>query len=122
MIVSTKDQLILAQKNKEAEIIIEGELAKKIHNGRKLVKVGKWSLLVLAAGLVAAPFTGGTTAVAGFSAAAATAGVEVTLMTSILLLGVAFLFALYKDYDEVDFDLAKLRLQLRRNKNDASQK
>lgn len=116
MIVSTKEQLLLAQKNKVAEIIIEGELAKKIHNGRKLMKVGKWSLGILAAGLVAAPFTGGTTAVAGFTAAAATAGVEVTLMTSILVLGVAFLFSLFKDYDEIDFDLSKLRLKLCRNK------
>lgn len=116
MIITTKDQLVLAQKNKSREIIIEGELAKKIHNGRRLVKIGKWSLIALAAGLAAAPFTGGVTAVAGFSAAAATAGIEVTLMTSILILGVAFLLGLYKDYDEVDFDLSKLRLKLTRNK------
>jgi len=116
MIVTTKEQLVLAQKNKAPEILIEGELAKKIHNGRKLVKIGKWSLLPLAAGLVAAPFTGGTTAVAGIAAAAATAGVEVTLMASILVLGVGFLFAVFKDYDEVEFDLAKLSLKLKRNK------
>lgn len=116
MIVYTKEQLVLAQKNNVSEIIIEGELAKKIHNGRKLMKVGKWSLFALAAGLAAAPFTGGTTAVAGLSAAAATAGVEVTLLASILVLGVGFLFSLFKDYDEVDFDLSKLRLKLSRNK------
>ncbi len=63
--VTTKDELEIALKNKEKEILVEGEMANKILRKKKLKKgsliVGGASIL---GGIALLPFTGGASAIA----------------------------------------------------------
>jgi len=118
--VSTKNDLKKAIKNKEKEIVItDPDLAKHVKNFKKIKKLSKGSLIVLMAacgvgsiGLALAPATGGTSAssvavpAALFQVTTASATISTGAIVSIgslLILGSAVLFALWKDYSiEID--------------------
>lgn len=93
--VSTKEELETAVKNNTDKIIITGDLAQKIISAQKkksvAKKVGIGSAVVAGlatvGGIVAAPITGGASAVAGLSYAVATTagGTAVALTTTELI-------------------------------------
>ena len=89
--VTTKDELERAVKDNAEKIVITGDLAKKIISTQKKKSIVKragiasvvLSAVAAAAGLAAAPFTGGASAVAGASfATAALTGGGITLTTA----------------------------------------
>jgi len=117
-IVRTKEQLKQAVKNKENEIIIDDdELAKNIFNFKRVKKLSKWTLGLLLAGtgvgaigFALAPVTGGTSAVVGGISAGVLYKISLASGTvistsaivaigSLLIIGSAILFAIWKDYD-----------------------
>jgi Na+/glutamate symporter len=113
MIVTTKAELEKAQKLGVSEIIIEGELAEKVRNGRKITTVGKLTLVVLVGAIGAIPFTGGMSA-AAFAPIAALTGLEIALLMAIAFVGLGLLSAIWKEYDEVEFSYNPLRLKLKK--------
>ena len=89
--VTTKDELERAVKNNTEKIVITGDLAKKIISTQKKKSVAKkvgissivLSAVAAVAGLVAAPLTGGASAVASASfATVALTGGGITLTTA----------------------------------------
>ncbi|MCR5218981.1 hypothetical protein [Treponema sp.] len=96
--VSTKEELETAVKNNTDKIIITGDLAQKIISGQKkksvAKKIGIGSMLAggIAAGIgmLAAPVTGGASAVAGVSYLVATTagGTAVALSTAEVIAGI----------------------------------
>lgn len=121
LVVTTKEQLKRAVKNKEDDILIQGEVLKYYKAASKLKKVGKISLGIAVAGVVAAPFTGGLSTVGtmGVVAAAATsASLSTTaLITFIVFMGVGLLFAIFSDYEEIETEagLKGIKLKLKKN-------
>ena len=93
--VSTKEELETAVKNNTDKIIITGDLAQKIISGQKKKSVAKkvgiggvvGAGLATVGGILAAPVTGGASAVAGLSYAVATTagGTAVALTTTELI-------------------------------------
>ena len=96
--VFTKEELGKALKAKEANILIKGELANtiktKIQRKKTAKKVGIGTIVIGAAALVAAPFTGGASIAAGIAATGlAIGGVTITAGELAIILG--FTLALY---------------------------
>lgn len=115
MVVTTKTELERAQKRGDSEIIIEGELAEKVRNGRKITTIGTITLIALTGAIAAIPFTGGMSA-AAFAPVAALTGLEIALIVAIVFVGLGLLMAIWKEYEEVEFSQNPLRLRLRRKK------
>lgn len=107
--VTTKEELELALKNKEATILVMGDLAKKMHKKRKIKK----SSIITGAGLILAgvaliPFTGGasiTATISGFSVATAAgttiaaSTAEVAILSGLAALGLGTIcISLLKEY------------------------
>lgn len=123
MIVQTKEQLAEARKSKTAEIVIRGELAKSVHNGKKIVTMSKVALAAVGVAIAAIPFTGGGSAVgaAGVTAVASAAGLsgfEIGCLVAITFVGAALMLAVWKEYDEINFSQDPLELTLRRKSKD----
>lgn len=113
--VSTKEQLEAAVDAHIDEIVVEGELAKRIKDGQKLRTAGKLTLMVLAAGVAALPFTGGIS-MGLVAPIAATTGLNAAAIVAAGFVGLALLLAVYKGYDitiEYDRD-GSLRVRLKR--------
>ena len=122
--ITTKEELEKALKNKEEEILIEGEIAKRIVRKKNIKKgamiTGGASIV---AGLVLLPFTGGGSAIA--IAHGLTAG-GITISTTEIFVGAGLLLSassllLLKNY-EVEFESNKssnnksVKLKLKPNK------
>ncbi len=108
--VSTKEELQRAKDAGATEIMIVGDLADQVHNGRQIITTGSAALGIIAAAIVAIPFTLGLSiAVAGPIALAA--GVEVPLVLAVMFVGAALLIAIWTDYDEVEYRRGKLVLR-----------
>ena len=124
-IVTNKEQLKDAIKNKEKAIIIDDEeLAKKVLNFKKIKGLTKWSLVGLTAatvtGLALAPFTGGYSAVAFPAGAYSLVAGGTTISTAalatiggLLVLGSATLYSIYNGYD-VELDVKKRTVVMRK--------
>lgn len=119
--VNTKGELKKAIDEKYDEIIVKGELAKKLNKAKKIKKFSKATLGILttalAAGTITAPITGGLSlgisAVAAAPIAAAT-GTEIAVIIAVSAVGIALVTAVYKGYDEVEFSTNPLKLKLKR--------
>jgi hypothetical protein len=132
--VNTKEQLKMAIVNKEMEITIDNnDLAKNVVMFKKIKKLSKWTLWLLlaatgigAAGLALAPATGGTSAIA----AGVSSGVmyEIALASgttistgaiiaigTLCVVGLAVLYALWKDYDVEILSSNSWHIKLTRN-------
>ena len=96
--VRTKEQLAAAVDAGTAEIVVEGELAKRIKDGEKVREVGKWTLMVLGAAVAALPFTGGVSLAVAAPIAALT-GLNIAVILAVVFVGLALLLAVYKGYD-----------------------
>lgn len=118
--VRNKDELDSAQKNKTKEIIVEGELATKLHDGKNVVKLSAASIAVIGAAIATVPLTGGlsTLAIAPIAAIAVMSGAEVALIIAVVFVGLGLLLAIWKGYDEVVFDVGPPpKMILRRKDN-----
>lgn len=113
MIVTTKDELEKARKRGDSEIIIEGKLAEKVRNGKKITTIGKITFGILAAAIATMPVTGGLSAAAVAPIAAMT-GLEITMILAVTFVGVGLLMAIWKEYEEVEFSYNPLRLKLKK--------
>lgn len=106
--VTTKEELERALKNKEANILIKGDLAKKLHRKNKIKKTAILSCAgILFAAVALMPFTGSTSlpaSVRGFKATTDSTTVELSTAEVAILSGVAVLglgvicMALFKEY------------------------
>lgn len=101
-VVRTKEELKKAQEEKVDIIIVEGDLAKKVKNGKKIVKLGAASLAVIGTAIAAAPFTGGASLLFAAPVAAA-AGTSTLVIIAAVVVGVALLLAIWKNYEEIEF-------------------
>lgn len=119
--VNTKKELKKAIDDKYDEIIVKGELAKKLNKAKKINKLSKATLGILttalAAGAVTAPMTGGLSIGMSFAAAApiaALTGTEIAVIIAVSFLGIALVTAVFKGYDEIEFSQDPLKLRLKR--------
>lgn len=114
LIIKTKEELKKAKSNKERHFKVTGELAENLYKARKIGKLSKKSLYVLlaivGAGVVASPFTGGTSVpasavgVAAFTGGVTTAAGGTAITTGVLYAAIAaggliLVFALYNGYN-----------------------
>lgn len=113
--VRTKEELEAAVEWGADKIVVKGDLAKQIRNGRGIRKVNRATLAVLDGRIAALPFTGGASMTVAAPIAALT-GTEIVLVVAIITVGVVLLSAIWKDYDKVKFstDGRRLKLVLRR--------
>ena len=119
--VYTKEELESAKNNGYDEIIVEGDLASKLHKTKVLAKASKYVIgliVALAATATAtAPFTGGASFVVGAAAAAPVAAAAGTSTATIIIavsLGIALILAVFKEYDEIVFEANPPKLVLKR--------
>ena len=112
--VKTKQELEKAMKNGETEIIVVGELAEKLHKSKKITKLGIPALAVLTAAIAATPFTGGLSTALGATAVATMTGMEVAVILGVVFVGISLVIALFKDYEEIEVDMDKRTLKLRK--------
>lgn len=108
VIVTNKEELKEAMKNKANIIVVEGELAKNIHNSRKIKKIGIASIAIITTALTAATITAPLTGGLSYAAAApiaASAGVPVATIISLSIVGITVVIALFKDYEEIEYSL-----------------
>ena len=107
--VTTKEELELALKNKEANILVKGDLAKAMQKKRKIKKTAIISGAgMILAGVALIPFTGGasiTATVSGFSVATAAgttiaaSTAEVAILSGLAALGLGTIcISLLKEY------------------------
>lgn len=115
MIIYEKSELKSAIESGIYEIIIEGDLAQKVHNGKKIRTIGKFTMIALASAIAAIPFTGGGS-IAAFAPVAALTGLEIALIVAVAFVGVALLTAIWKDYEEIEYSHNPLRLKLKRKR------
>lgn len=97
-VVTTKEELKLALKQKEQRIIVKGDLAVKMKRKAKTSKL--ISVAVAVAAIAAIPFTGGASAV-GFVAGPVTIS---TVELAILVGGSIVFIALFKGYNKIKFE------------------
>ncbi|WP_350260774.1 hypothetical protein AAF463_11435 [Pantoea sp. BJ2] len=116
VLVRTKSELDAARKNKSSMIIIEGELAKKVKKSKKIAYAGVGTLGVIGVAIAAVPVTGGMSMFAAAPVAALT-GFEIAAILAACFVGLGLLVALFKDYEEVEFDGKKLRMVLKRKQS-----
>ena len=107
--VTTKEELELALKNKETNILVKGDLAKVMQKKRKIKKTAIISGAgMMLAGVALIPFTGGasiTATVSGFSVATAAgttiaaSTAEVAILSGLAALGLGTIcISLLKEY------------------------
>ena len=119
--VNTKEELKQAMNDKYDEIIVNGELAKKLNKAKKINKLSKVTLGILiaalTAGIATAPITGGASLGASFITAApiaALTGTDIAVIIAVSFIGVTLVIAVFKDYDDVEFSTNPLKLKLKR--------
>ncbi len=108
--VNSKEKLEQAQNAGVDEIIVEGELAEQVHNGKKIIVIGAAALAIIGASIAAAPFTLGFSMVLA-GPIAVSAGVEVSLVLAVLFVGMGLLLAIWKEYDEIEYSGRRLVLR-----------
>lgn len=118
--VDTKKELKRAQEEGYEEIIIRGEMAKKLKKASKIMKLSKVGLgvlvSVLGVGVATAPLTGGISTLVAAPVAAMT-GLEIAAIIAASAIGVSLIIAIFKDYEEISFEEGKLILRKKQKKN-----
>lgn len=124
VVVRTKEELKKAYADKVDEIIVEGEMAKQIRDLEKIKKFSPVAIGALtaagaafAAGSVAGPVTGGMSFLVGGAAlttAATTTGLSIPLIFFACAVGVALLFAIFKEYDVIEASGMGIKIILRK--------
>ena len=104
VVVREKEEFKHALDQGAEEIEVRGELAERLTKAVQLRNAPKWRLWLLVGVAAAMPMTGGASGV-GVAALAALSGLEIVAIGAVLLLGVALVLQILKDYDVVGFDL-----------------
>lgn len=112
--VASKEELKKAKEDKVNTIIVEGKLAKDLKATEKIKTIGPVAMATLTAFIATIPASGGVSAVAAASVAAAT-GMDVAAIILAASLGIGFILAIYKEYDVIEFDLEKRIMRLERH-------
>ncbi len=113
VIVRTKSELDAARKSKASFIVIEGELAAKVKKSKRIAYASAGTIAVITAAIAATPITGGLSMLA-LAPTAALTGFETAAIIAACFVGLGLLIALFKDYEEIEFDGSKLRMVLKR--------
>lgn len=116
VIVRTKSELDVARKSKASFIVIEGELAAKVKKSKRIAYASAGTIAVITAAIAAiaaTPITGGLSMLA-LAPTAALTGFETAAIIAACFVGLGLLIALFKDYEEIEFDGSKLRMVLKR--------
>jgi CBS-domain-containing membrane protein len=108
--VTTKDQLEAAKNSKVDEIVITGKLANDLKKTKKIAYASVGTIAVLTAAIAATPFTGGLSAI-GLIPVAAMTGFEIAAIIIAASIGITLIIAIFKDYEEVDYEDGRLRLR-----------
>ena len=114
--VHTKQELDAAMKLGVQEIVVEGELAKHVRNGKRVRTIGAGTLAVLGVAIGALPFTGGLS-LAFAAPIAASTGLGLALVIAAISVGLALLIALWKGYEEIEYCDGGRRLRTRDKTN-----
>ena len=113
--VTTKDQLESAKNSRVDEITITGRLANDLKKSKKIAYASTGTIAMLTTALAATPFTGGLSAI-GLIPIAAITGFEIAAIIIAASIGITLIIAIFKDYEEVDYEDGRLRLR-RKSKN-----
>lgn len=128
VVVTTKEELEAAAKNKEPRILVLGDLASKLElSFQGLRKLSSSSLntlaLVLSGAALFAPFTGGVSlGAAGTVMGTVGAALTATAIAAISAIGLALVIAVFKGYDEVKLSGGGIELVLRSGKEQDPEK
>ena len=102
IVVSTKEELEEAVKNKVDTIVVKGELAKKVKATKELQKKGKIAMgitiTILTAAFALAPATGGLSRALA-APIAATTGLSIVAIMSVFFLGITLVMLVTNGYD-----------------------
>jgi hypothetical protein len=101
VVVDSTEELKSAKASKTKTIIVKGELAKQLHNAKPLMGLDKGALLrLIPSVLLGLP---------------SNLGAEITLAIVFFgISGILTAYAIYKDYNEVEYSLMPPTLKLRR--------
>ena len=99
VIVQTKEELKAAVEVKAGAILVKGQLAKQLYDGKNIVKMGRATLIILGLAVAAIPFTGGGSMALGAGKIATLTGQEIGLISAVIFVGLTLLLAVYKNYD-----------------------
>ncbi len=113
IIVSTKSELKSAKNEGYDEIIVTGELAAKLKKAEEITFISGTALTLLTGALVAAPFTEGLSFLAAAPIAALT-GIEIIAIIAASAVGLTLVLAVFKDYEEIEYNNGHLILRKRR--------
>ena len=108
--VSTKQALQAAMDRRPVEIVVTGDLAKRIYVARKAASLGPVALGALGAAVAVMPVTGGTSAVAAAPGVAVT-GLEIAAIAAVVSVGFALVSAIFKGYEVADYREGYLSLR-----------
>ena len=112
--ISSKEELTNAMKSGFDEIIVEGNLAEKLHKTKKVAMlsgVALTAILALGGGAVAlTPVSGGLSMLA-LAPVAALSGLEIATIITAVAIGVSLIIAVAKDYEEISYDGSQLTLR-----------
>jgi hypothetical protein len=112
--VYTQKELKHAKENNFDEIIVKGDLAKKLKTAKIITTLGVVGLGVLFAVLgtatVTAPVTGGVSYLVAAPVAAMT-GADIAAIIAATALGLGLVIALFKEYEEISFRNGELVLR-----------
>jgi NADH:ubiquinone oxidoreductase subunit K len=111
--VSSKSELREARESGVEEIIVTGRLADQLHTANKVTKVSAMTLVVLTTALLALPFSGGAT-VAAVAPIATLTGIDIAVIISASAIGLALVLAVYRGYDEIEYENGRLTLRRKR--------
>ena len=118
VVVKTKKELENAYEKGYDEIIVKGKLAKQLHRSKKIVGLSATSIAAIAGlstiSVVTAPVTGGISLVVAATPVAVVTGVEVVFILADVIIGIALIIAIFKDYEEIDVDMKNHTLKLRK--------
>ncbi len=98
--VKTKEELSKAVKSGVGEIIVVGKLASKLKKSKKIIGAGAVTIAILTAAIAAIPFTAGLSIAAAGPIVVLT-GLDIAVIIAVSFVGIATVFAVYKDYDVV---------------------
>jgi len=115
-VVSSREELSLAKERGDPEITVTGDLADKLKKSKKITLLGAGTLTVIAAALgvatVAAPVTGGVSYLMAVPVVTLS-GMELAAVITAAALGIGFLIAIFKDYEEISYSAGNLVLKKR---------
>lgn len=115
-VVTTQQELEAAKERGDEQIIIEGELANKLKQSKKITMVGAGTLALLTAAVgaatVTAPVSGGLSYLMA-APIAAMSGLDVAAIILASAIGLTLVIAVFKNYEEISYSAGAMVLRKR---------